>query len=274
MDLLDLLYQAGLYAGIVAFIFLAFLIPLYVQQSRDVHRLRAWAALTPDRGTAEFQAAEYAGRPAPVHATATGPPPAAPVRTDTAPLPAVSAAQRVHRELPAAARATTERHAVYVPEPWWKRFVRRPEPRYLVAIVTGVILLAVGVGVLTVQLRQGSGPATSTTDASAVVPSDVHVAVLNGTDVPGLAAKVGDDLASGGFKIGAITNSVDSTTSRSSVLYERGHEKEAEAVAHQIGIDKVAVIPNEVEQIVTQASSQIGMAPAPVVVIAGSDRTL
>src|SRR3954469_5069110 len=107
MDLLDLLYQAGLYAGIVSFVFLAFLIPLYVQQSRDVHRLRAWAALTPDRGTAEFQAAEYAGRPVPVRATATAAP-AAPVRSDTAPMPAVSAAQRVHRELPAASRATTE----------------------------------------------------------------------------------------------------------------------------------------------------------------------
>ena len=273
MDLLDLLYQAGLYAGIVSFVFLAFLIPLYVQQSRDVHRLRAWAALTPDRGTAEFQAAEYAGRPAPVRATAATAArrfrfAATPPRCRRSPRLSACTAS-----CPPPRRATTERHAVYVAEPWWRRFVRRPEPRYLVAIVIGVILLAVGVGVLTVQLREGSPPASSTVDASAVVPGDVHVAVLNGTDVPGLAAKVGDDLASGGFKIGAITNSA-STTSRSSVLYVRGHEQEAEAVAHQIGIEKVAVIPNDIEQIVEQASSQIGMAAAPVVVVAGSDRTL
>ena len=42
-----------------------------------------------------------------------------------------------------------------------------------------------------------------------VVKEDVEVAVLNGTAVPGLAAKVGDDVEANGYMLGAVTNSDD-----------------------------------------------------------------
>lgn len=274
MELLDLLYRAGLYAGVAAAVVLAALIPMYIQQSRDLLRLRAWAALTPDRGTAEFQAAESAGRPAPVHAAAVATPATvAPTPgTQTAPIPIVSPAQRVARELPAATRATAERPAVVIHEPWWRGFVRRPKPGYLVAMVIAVLALGVGVGVLTIQLREGPGTEPPSTATSGVNPADVDVAVLNGTGVPGLAAKVGDDLASGGFKIGAIANTGPNEAKTSVVLYDRGHEQEAEAVAHQLGIEQTDVIDSETAGIVDEQSSAIDMAAAPVVVIAGADR--
>ncbi len=267
MDLVDLLYKVGLYAGTAAFLILPFLIPLYVQQARDVRRLREWADLTPDRGTAEFQAAEAAGMPTPVPLVPAAA--AAHARGDTAPMPA---AQRVSQELPAAARATTTER-VALPERRWHRFVRRPDTRYLVAIVAGVVLLGVGVGVLTIQMREDEPPVTSTGSGGqpAIVPGDVEIAVLNGTATPGLAGKVGDDLESGGFVIGAIGN-IQAPSPRSEVVYQRGHEQEAVAVAERLGIEQVAVITPEIEEIVADASETSGVEPASVVVIAGEDR--
>ena len=45
---MDLVQQAGTYAGVAAFFGLAFLLPLYISQSRDVRRLREWSARDPD----------------------------------------------------------------------------------------------------------------------------------------------------------------------------------------------------------------------------------
>jgi hypothetical protein len=185
-------------------------------------------------------------------------------------MPAVSPAQRVSRELPAVARATADRPYTVIPKPGWRQALS--QPRYVAAIAAGVLAVGAIAAVLVLKLGNDEQPATPrSAPASAVVPGDVHVAVLNGTDVPGLAASVGDDLSGAGFKLGAITNSPN-PSSRSSVAYERGHEQEAKAVAGQLGIDKISVIPGDVEQIVADASNATGMAPAPVVVIAGTDR--
>lgn len=269
MDLIELLWDVGVYAGAAAFLILPFLIPLYAQQARDVRRLREWAALTPDRGTAEFQAAEASGMPAPVPVVPAAAAPLA--RGDTAPMPA---AQRVSQELPAAARATTsERFAL--PERRWRRFVRRPDPRYLAAIVAGVVLLGVGVGVLAIQMREDGGADETTVEGGRpeVNPADVTVAVLNATTTTGLAGKVGDDLTTGGFQLGAIsTLPNDEGTPESYVVYQRGHEQEALVVAERLGIERVDVITPEIEAVVEDASSTSARGPAAVVVIAGEDR--
>jgi hypothetical protein len=265
-DLIDLVFRAGLFAGIASFFVLALLIPLYMQQARDVRRLREWAALAPDRETAEFQAAESAG------VATLPPPPVTGVRRDTAPMPPVPASQRVSRELPAAIRRGTTETSLAT-ESRWRRFLRRPDPRWLIGIVLGVVVLGVGVGVFAVNLREDGSPSSETSSAPpAVDPADVDVAVLNATQVPGLAAKVGDDLASGGFVRGAVGNS--DPAPESSVLYERGFEAEAEAVAERLGIDIVEVIDEDTEQNVAEASEATGLEPAAVVVVAGEDRVV
>ena len=45
---MDLVQQAGTYAGVAAFFGLAFLLPLYMSQSRDIRRLREWSERDPD----------------------------------------------------------------------------------------------------------------------------------------------------------------------------------------------------------------------------------
>ena len=45
---MDLVQQAGTYAGVAAFLGLAFLLPLYMSQSRDIRRLREWSERDPD----------------------------------------------------------------------------------------------------------------------------------------------------------------------------------------------------------------------------------
>ena len=47
MEILDVAERAGFFAGAAALLGLAFLIPLYVSQRRDIERLRTWADLAP-----------------------------------------------------------------------------------------------------------------------------------------------------------------------------------------------------------------------------------
>jgi hypothetical protein len=287
MEILELAETIGLYAGTAAFFGLALLIPLYFSQARDLQRLREWADLAPDRGTAEFQAAEAAGLApaaavAPTSAEAATlpriePPPAAEPASAPAPQPSLTppapqpgttpsapipAAERVTRERPAAARVTTERPALVYADPWWRRFLRRPDPRYLVAMVVAVLAVGVGGALLAVRGAEDDEPARTAEGAPAIVPEEVEVTVLNGTAVTGLAAAVGDDVKTGGFNVVHTGNTV-TPFDRSIVMYERGHEEEAEAVAKQLGVGRVEVIDSETRELAEGAD---------VVVNAGEDR--
>jgi hypothetical protein len=277
MEILELAEKIGRYAGTVAFLGLALLIPLYISQARDVRRLREWAELAPDRGTAEFQAAEAAGLApaaavAPTSAEAATlprvePPIAEPAgapapqrgATPTAPIPA---AERVARERPVAARATAERPALVYADPWWRRWLRRPDPRYLAAMVVTVLALGIGGALLAVSTVEEEEPAGGRGGNPAVEPAEVEVTVLNGTAVTGLADAVGDDVKTGGFNVVNIDNTV-TPFERTVVMYERGHEAEAEAVAKQLGVERVEVIDAETRELADGAD---------VVVNAGEDR--
>jgi hypothetical protein len=91
----------------------------------------------------------------------------------------------------------------------------------------------------------------------------VEVAVLNGTAVPDLAARVGDDVEAGDFVLGTVTNS-ESPYDKTTVMYEPGSEDEGQAVAQELGV-QARVVPMDDE---TRALVD----GAPVAVIAGSDR--
>jgi len=148
------------------------------------------------------------------------------------------------------------------------------------AVSAGVILLA-GITFAGLQLAgaggdEGEEPASTPAAErapggggrgerqAAVDPSSVTVAVLNGTTVTGLAADVGDQVASKGFQLGNITNSTDTQRAESVVLYATGAEREAADVARRLRIAQR-------EKIDPESQGQAG--DASVVVVVGEDKS-
>ena len=65
-------------------------------------------------------------------------------------------------------------------------------------------------------LAGGEGGGRGQAECPAVLkPSEIEVTVLNGTAVPGLAARYGDMVERRGFKLGAVSNSASSFTKAS-----------------------------------------------------------
>jgi hypothetical protein len=214
---------------LMAFFGLGVLALLYFSQARDVRRLRDWAGRAPER------AAEAVQQAAQVYAQQ-----AEPIRRE-----------RLRRE----------------------RTIRRlPEGRYLALIAGGVAILGIGAIVLineTVGGGGGDGTAKKTISSgpgggAPIAPGAVTVAVLNGTDTPGLAAKVGDDVQANGFKLGPITNS-ESGYEFTTAMYTRGHRREAEAVAKSLGLKRVKLMSHAIRALAGSAN---------VAVVVGADRVV
>ena len=271
------------YVSLAAIVGFGLLLVLYVSQRRDLERLRIWMERSPshaaedltaseallDRAEAELEAvlgtgeqddAWDAGHHAPAsEPTLVAPPtpaPATPVPPDR------SHAARVTSERPALERITTERAALQ-PHPRWHRLLRRiGQPRVLGLVALLAVVLGIAAIFGSERLIQNGGDSGPRAKPGAIVPGDVEVAVLNGTSVPGLAGKVGDDVQVNGFKLGTISNSrtrFDQTV----VMYEPGQRRAAKRVAHDLGAQPVQKIDRQTEQ---------AAGGADVVVIAGADR--
>jgi hypothetical protein len=265
---MDLVQQAGTYAGVAAFLGLAFLLPLYMSQSRDIRRLRRWSEHDPNAVEEAERATVASARAAQQAAVAraTGAAEAARAEVRAAADMARTPAERVSADRPASARVTGERAAIER-EPAWRRWLSRgPNARQLVWIVAAVFALGLVVAFVSLQIAGSGDDAGSapepTVEEGGVVKRDVEVAVLNGTAVAGLAAKVGDDVSTNGYELGAVTNS-ETPTEETFVMFERGHEEEAQAVADDLGLQDVSPIDSEAAGLAEGAD---------VVVVAGEDR--
>jgi hypothetical protein len=133
-------------------------------------------------------------------------------------------------------------------------------------IVAGVFALGLAVALVSLQIA-GSGDGVGsapepTVEEGGIVKGDVEVAVLNATAVPGLAAKVGDDVEANGYALGAVTNS-ETPADETTVLFERGHEEEARSVARDLGLKDVSPVDSDSSAVAEGAD---------VVVVAGEDR--
>src|SRR3954447_241342 len=190
------------YVSLAAVVGCVFLIVLYLSQRRDLVRIQAWMQAAPnhpaedmvrseallDRAEAELE--EILGVEPPAESTAERTAVAPP--TEAAPAPA---SQTTTSERPALEQITTEREAL-LPHPRWRRFaVRVSQPRVLGLIALGAVILGLaGIFGADRLLNDNTRPEQRTHKPGAVVPHDVTVAVLNGTSVPGLGAKVSDDV--------------------------------------------------------------------------------
>jgi LytR cell envelope-related transcriptional attenuator len=266
------------YVSLAAVLTFVLLLLLYFSQRRDLQRLSAWMEREPDHPATDLRASEalldraeaeletvlgavpetgaVADQEAVAEPTLVAPPESAPAPVTPPP------ASRVTAERPALERITTERAALQ-PHPLWHRLLRRiGQPRVLGLVAMLAVVLGIGAIFGSERLLQGDQRAGRTSKPGAIVPSEVEVAVLNGTSVPGLAGKVGDDIQVNGFKLGTISNSrtrFDQTV----VMYQPGQRPAARQVAHDLGVKPVQEIDRQTEQVSGNAD---------VVVIAGADR--
>ncbi len=237
---MDLLERLGSFAGLAAFFGLALLALLYFSQARDVRRLREWAGRAPER-VGEPAATQHYLPPTPIDEVSAKP--RKPLR------------ERIRR-------------------------IHIPHARYIAMSLGGLVLLA-GAGFAVVQLMGDDGQAGSSPSGSAakertrdgdggrnarsvdISPSEVTVAVLNGTTIAGLAAQVGEEVTADGFTLGTVTNAARTDQARSEVLYRDGQKNAATLVADRLGIKTTA----PVDALTGELAGSFD-----VVVLVGSDR--
>jgi hypothetical protein len=214
---------------------------LYFSQARDVRRLREWAGRAPERAAG-------------VAATEHNLPPIALEQVD----------KKTRRPL-------GER----------LRRIHIPQARYI-ALVVGALVVLGGAGLAVVQLigdgDGGSSQASKTSNQTRdrggskrtagggkvdINPSEVTVAVLNGTTVAGLAAQVGEEATADGFRLGTVTNAARTDQQRTQVLYRKGRKDAADLVADRLGIRSIVAVD--------ALSSELA-GSFDVVVLVGADR--
>lgn len=250
---MDLVERVGSYVGLAAFLGLAVLALLYFSQARDVRRLRDWAGRAPER------ALEQPGE------RATEVAPATPAAQHSLPATPFSQAAEPRKRKPLRERI---------------RNVHIPGARYI-AMGAAALLVAGGAAFAVVQLTGDDGTTTETSAnrdrtqtrdknggdnqrrAVNIDPSQVTVAVLNGTTVQGLAAQVADEASAGGFTPGTTGNAARVDQSESEVLYRPGQARAARAVANRLGIDKTGPVDSVNQEIAGSFD---------VVVLVGADR--
>jgi LytR cell envelope-related transcriptional attenuator len=92
----------------------------------------------------------------------------------------------------------------------------------------------------------------------------VRVAVLNATEVKGVAKKVGKKVRARGFRLGTLADAARSNLKTSVVLYRRGQKRAAQTVADRLGMGKAKPV---------DAASKRLAGSFDVVVLAGRDRS-
>jgi phage shock protein PspC (stress-responsive transcriptional regulator) len=257
---LELLKEIGAFAGLVAFLGLAVLALLSFAQGRDLRRLREWAGSAPERDadrkeTTSEAASERAEEMRKLDEAREAEQRAADLREHRrerreAGLPELTRSERLRERFGGGAVNGGGIGS------------RLGEPRYLIAIF---VVLIVVVGGAAYAITQSGGDEANGKGgkqaAHAVKPSEIEVAVLNGTAVEGLAGSYGDMVERQGFQLGAVTNS-RSSFEDSVVMFEQGNGREAHRVATALQISRVRPMSTEIASL---------SASAPVAVVIGED---
>lgn len=233
--------QIGSYAGLAAFLGLGVLALLCFTQARDIRRLREWAGSAPERDAErkETTSAVAAQRAEELRALEDA---------RTAEHEAVSEREERRRRREEGLPEQTGGERV---RGFFSRFGERlAEPRWLVALFIVLVLVVGGVAYALLSgsdEETGGGRQGKPAAAKVVKPSEVEVAVLNGTATPGLAATFGDQIESKGYQLGAVTNS-DEPAETSVVMFTTGHKPEAKKVAKQLQIAEVKMMTTGIKR--------------------------
>jgi hypothetical protein len=256
----DVIDKIGSYAAVASVAGFLLLVPLYVSARRDLLRLRTWMEAEPTHPPADIAASEaLLDRAETELEELLGPAAVVTPAAEPTPIPPI---ERVTAERPALERITMEREAV-LPHPRWRHFIARlTRPRVLASIALSTVVLGVAAVVGSEHLLNGPSNGGHTRKPGAIDPSQVNVTALNGTAIPGLAAKVGDDVESNGFHL-IGTDTTSGQIQQTVVRYAPGEQVPAEKVAHALGVKPVQPIDSATRRLAPDAD---------VVVIAGQDR--
>lgn len=272
---MDAIQQIGAVAGLASFFGLAVMAFLYFSQARHVRDLEEKATFVPDELDLPT-AAEPAASSAPSAEEEEGEPVAAAATAAPPPRTEAEAARQIQ-----IARAKAERRARFeqrrkspgggrgAEAPMGQR--RMPEPRAMAVIGLGVVLLVVGVVFGAGRIFGGDegssgGSAGNGAAAEESTGPPPQVAVLNGTPVPGLAAKIAQDVRSGGFNPKPVSNT-DTPFTETTVMFDTTADKNARADAQAVA-GKLQVA--KVEQMSSDVKPSAG--GAAVAVVVGEDR--
>jgi hypothetical protein len=245
--LIDVIEQIGAFAGLAAFLGLAVLALLSFAHGRDIRRLRDWAGSAPERDAdrKESTSAIAAQRAEELRALE---------ESRTAEHEAVESRetrrQRREEGLPELTRGERARES-------FSSFGERiSQPLVLIAIFVVAVLIAAGVvyAVTSGSDEGAKGNESAANSAQAIKPSEIEVAVLNGTSsIVGLAAIYGDKIEAKGFELGPVTNSAE-TFDKSVVMFKPGHEPEAKLVAKRLTIAKLQKMSGEIAEVAQKAN--------------------
>lgn len=245
--MIDVIEQIGAFAGLAAFLGLAVLALLSFAHGRDIRRLRDWAGSAPERETERKEATSAI----------------AAQRAEE--LRQLEESRTAEHEAIESREMRRQRREEGLPELTRRERVsqsfssfgeRLSQPLVLATIFIVCVLIAAGVVYAITSGTDGDGGAQAngrTETAQAIKPSEIEVAVLNGTSVPGLAATYGEKVEEKGFEAGAVTNSSE-TYEDSVVMFKQGHEPEAKLVGKRIGIPKVELMSGEIVQVARKAN--------------------
>jgi len=216
-----LLVPLGGIAAVLAILATLLLLPIFVNQRREIARLTGWMNREPDAGTTEFRAIATPGAAAPSRA-----------------------ADRVTSERPALARiGTAEQRAVELERaPWWRRAIDRG-PRHPLVISLLAVLAAAAVFYAASQFLRAGDEGGS---GARIDPATVSVVVLNASSSSGLAGEVADELGNRDFNV-IGTSVANGGSGKSIVRYGDGRQRQAKLVARTLGITGIKPFDKEAQ---------------------------
>lgn len=205
--------------GLASFLGLAVLVLLYFQQARDVRRLREWAGKAPERAAAARQS------------------------TGTGEAVAISEEAQRSPRMEGAGRALAGMRERFG-ERWRALDRRSPLDLRILATLTVLALgaaavLSSGFGLVGGEEGRARSASTTKADEPPPSPSEIEVAVLNGTTsgtapgIPGLAGEAGRRVSSAGFELGAVGDT-STPFSTSVVMFEPTSKDAAKVVADEL----------------------------------------
>jgi hypothetical protein len=243
----ELIKQIGAFAGLASFVGLAVLAMLAFSQARDIRRLREWAGSAPERDAERKDAtsAVAAKRAEELRALE---------EARTAEHGAVEQREERRRRreagLPELTRSERARDFLA------NLGSHLAEPRWLAAVFVVIVAVAGGAVYLATQASDNADGKGAHGKAGAAKPGEIEVTVLNGTAVPGLAAKYADKVEGKGFRRGAVTNSSSSFVD-SVVMFEPEHGRDAHVVASALGISRVRPMTSDISSVSGGASVSV-----------------